>query len=537
MSFKTVPGTQIRGTTYHFNLPIPKAIQADYPSFPAGIMRGTLRTSDPREAESRVREQRAIFDRQVKETHRLADRDRILGTLGQEDRDLLAEIGGPDRLLDTIRSLRREAAFTMAGRGADAALASELGDLSPNARRVDKEAVAAIDAIVSDVRQLKHVAEALGVNVPPPPKGLDEGGDGVRALAEAFAEAKNWTIQNREDLMRTVRRWVELHGDMPVTKWERRHLDQFDEVLTGFPLTNDHELRKLTIRKAVERAERDGLRLISPKVRTRYSDHMKSLSKYALNQAGLIQADPFAGFQARKPKEKFSAQKPKTLPFSPEQVGKILDFCEAKFDGEVIDRWLPLLAAYTGARREELGQLTVENVRLVGNIHVLDITDLDPAQKVKNKHSVRKVPIPSAVIDAGFLDYVDRRRRAGGHFLFLEDVQDKQKRVRRGEMEQDARGRLTERYGHRFARNVRDPLKLKEPGLVFHSFRHSWTDAARRAKIDKETRRLIAGRLEEEDPTEAGYGGDDLLSDKLEALERVAKFIRAETADADKVRD
>ncbi|WP_295074642.1 site-specific integrase [Tabrizicola sp.] len=532
MAFPKVAGTQVRGSTYHFNLPIPKAIQASYPAFPAGIMRGTLRTSDPKEAEKQVREQRVIFDRKVKEAHRLADRDRILGTLGQEDRDLLAEIGGPERLLDTIRSYRMQAAFTLAGAGAETALTRATTDTPEHVLRVAeaveaRESEAVIATLTGETRRLKRVADAIGEKVPAPPKGIDESGDGIHALAEAFTKAKGWTVQNREDLMRTVRRWVELHGDMPVTKWERRHLDQFDEVLTGFPLTNDHELRKLTIRKAVERAERDKLPLISPKVRTRYSDHMKSLSKYALNQAGLTQADPFAGFQARKPKEKFSTQnEQKTLPFTPEQVGKIIDQSRSTYDSDLIDHWLPLLAAYLGARREELGQMLVSNVRLVGNIHVIEITDDDPAQKVKNKHSMRVVPLPTPIIEAGFLDLVDRRRKAGGHFLFLEDVKDKQKRVHRGEVEPDKRGRLTERYGHRFARKVRDPLKLKQPGLVFHSLRHSWTDAARRAKIDKETRRLIAGRLDGEDPTEAGYGGDDLLAEKLEALERVAKYVR-----------
>lgn len=535
MGLPKVAGTQVRGTTYHFNLPIPKPIQAEYPAFPAGIMRGTLRSADPKEAERLVREQRAIFDRQVKESRRLADRDRILGTLRQEDRDLLAEIGGPDKLLGTIRSLRLQAAFTLAGAGGEQALAHEertLAGLPPMPAYQERlateleaqETRAALSAITSETRRLKHVAETLGEPVPAPPKGVDEGGTGIRALAERFANARSWTVQNRESLMLTVRRWIELHGDRPVTAWERQQIDQFDEILTRFPTTNGGDLRKLPIRKAVEKAAKDKLPLISTKVRARYSDHMRALSKYAV-MSGYISADPFAGYQPRRPKEKFSAQKKLDVrPYTPEQVRLITDHSAATYDADVMDHWMPLLAAFIGARREEIGQLTVGNVRLVGNIHVIDITDDDPDQKVKNKHSMRVVPIPSPVIAAGFLDYVERRRQAGGRFLFLEDVEGR--KVRRAEVEPDKRGRLTERYGHRFARKVRDALNLKEPGLVFHSLRHSWTDAARRAKIDPEIRRLIAGRLDDEDATEAGYGGDDLLSEKLEALEKVATFVR-----------
>ncbi|WP_372993447.1 hypothetical protein, partial [Sulfitobacter sp.] len=65
--------------------------------------------------------------------------------------------------------------------------------------------------------------------------------------------------------------------------------------------------------------------------------------------------------------------------------------CNDTFDHQSMDFWLPLIAAYTGARREEIGQLTVDNIRVVGNMHVMDITDLDPDQKIKNKHSLRSI--------------------------------------------------------------------------------------------------------------------------------------------------
>lgn len=531
MTLQKVPGTLVRGATYHFNLPIPATLKAAYPAHKGGVMRGTLGTSDPKQAADRVQEQKAIFARQVQEARRLADRDRLLGTLGQEDRDLLAEIGGAEKLLDTIRGLRRQAAFLVAGAGAGAAVRARTADLSPHAVRVAdeveaRESEAALSSLTAESRRLKRVADHFGESVPAPPRGIDEGVSGIRELADKFAKAQDYTVQNREALALTVRRWVELQGDIPVTKWERRHIDQFDEALSGLPLTTSKALQALPIRKAIERAKREKLPVISDKTRARYSDHMKSLTKYALNKAGLISADPFAGYQPRKAKQRFSAKREeKTKAFTPAQVGQILDL-SATFDPDLIDRWLPLLAAFTGARREELGQLLVANVKLVGNIHVIEITDDDPAQKVKNKHSVRLVPLPSPIIAAGFLDYVDRRRQAGGRFLFLEDYMDKRRNVSRSEVAPDKRGRLTEGYGGRFTRKVRAPLGLAVEGLVFHSLRHSWTDAARRAGIGKEIRRLIAGRLDDEDAVEAGYGGGDLLAEKLEALETVAPFVR-----------
>ena len=259
--------------------------------------------------------------------------------------------------------------------------------------------------------------------------------------------------------------------------------------------------------------------------------HLKNLTAYAVDTLGVTKADPFVGYKTDKPKERASDRKTaKRKPFNPEQVRQIIDFSRATFEKDTIDHWLPLLAAYTGARQEELGQLTVEDVVLIGNMHCIRITDLDPAQKVKNYHSLRTLPVPSVIAEAGFLDYVASRREAGGHMLWQESYSDKRKRKRLQEVRADNRGRFMTNYGQRFARKVRKPLGLTEDGMTFHSLRHSWADAARRAKLDPEIRRMIAGRLEDADPTEAGYGGDDLLADKLEALEAVAGFVAEQVA-------
>ena len=530
MNLPKVPGTKIRGTIYNLNLPIPKAIQHLYSS--KALLRRTLKTSDPKDAERQVREQRAVFDRQLEEVQRLASRYRVIGSLRQEDRDLLAEIGGPDKLLQTVRDLRAQIAFSEAGAGADVELAIETGSVSGHASRValaadKREHEARTQTLTAEVRRLKTVAATIGEEVPPALKGIDEGGNGARELAAEFTKAEAYTVKNAEKVRNTVRRWIEFHGDLPVERWERRHLDEFDEALTRMTSSSLKAIRSANIHDAIKLTDRNSLPLLSYKTRKTYIDHMKSLTKYAVNRPGLIAADPFAGYKPRRERLKHSAKKESdTIPYTPEQVGRILDHSLTKFDGDTADHWLPLIAAYTGARREEIGQLMVENVKTLGNFHVFDITDMDPLQTVKNEHSVRVIPIPTEVLNHGFLEFVTSRRQAGGKLLFLEDFHDKQRNVTRQEMSADKYGRFTENYGHRFRRKVRIPLGLTEDGMNFHSLRHSWADAARRAKIDKEIRRLIAGRLDGEDPTEAAYGGAELLPEKSDALERVGRFIR-----------
>lgn len=514
-----VAGTQQRGGVYHFNLPIPKAISGLYGGKAA--YRGTIKTADSKTAEAKVRRQRTIFDEQVSEQVRKEDQARLQELLSEDQRAALAALGGVENLPAEVELLRKAAAFLTAGMGA------EPPEDPTQARAQLASDRAYRESIVTDVRGAKRIAGALQVALPEPTQGVDEGVIGFQDIAERFLASKNYTAQNREKVLYTLRRWTELHGDIPIDQVKREHLNQFDEALKNLPPAMGKH-RKKTIQQSIKLGKKEGKEPIGVKSRETAIIHMKQLTAYAVDTLGAIPADPFARYTIDKPKLRASQRKKKArVPFTPEQVRQIIDYTRTKFDGETIDHWLPMIAAYTGARQEELGQMTLDDVVLIGNHWCLRITDLDLDQKVKNLHSLRTLPIPTAIMDSGFMDYVEERRKDGGRMLWKESYTDKRKRTSIQEVSLDNRGRFMTNYGQRFARHVRKPLRLTDSGMTFHSLRHSRVDAARRAKIDPEIRRMIAGRLEDADPTEAEYGGDDLLADKLEALNNVARFVVA----------
>lgn len=516
LSLPKVPGTQQRGATYHFNLPIPVVIRDLYDGRTA--FRGTLKTSDPKIAEAKVRRQKTIFDDQVVAAQKKKDRDRLEALLSEDQRATLAEAGGVEELAAHVKELRKVAAFITAGMGA------ETGDPIQQ-RAQDASDRAFRDAILADVRGAKRIASALDIDLPEPPRGMHEGVTGLRDVAERFLDAREYTEKNREKVFYTLRRWTELHGDVPLAQIKREHLNQFDEALKALPPSLGVH-RRLSITESIQRGKRDGTEPIGVKTRETALFHLKQLTAYAVDTLGAIPADPFVGYKTHKPKMRASERKRQSRgPFTPEQVGKIINYTRTTFDRTTIDHWLPMIAAYTGARLEELGQLTVDDVTLAGNHQCIRISDLDPAQKVKNYHSLRTIPIPEAITGAGFLEYVEERRASDGKMLWQERFRAKGKGTILREVQTDKYGRFMTLYGQRFRLKVRKPLGLTESGMTFHSLRHGWADAARRAKIDPEIRRMIAGRLEDADPTEAEYGGSDLIAEKLEALNEVAKFV------------
>ncbi len=111
-------------------------------------------------------------------------------------------------------------------------------------------------------------------------------------------------------------------------------------------------------------------------------------------------------------------------PYSVDDMRTLLSGLDEYSDREPSKFWLPLLAAFTGARLEELGQLRVGDVRRRDGIDYVDISTYDeeqspndqgkPVKKVKNASSVREVPLHPELVRCAFLDHVERRRASGG---------------------------------------------------------------------------------------------------------------------------
>ena len=143
--------------------------------------------------------------------------------------------------------------------------------------------------------------------------------------------------------------------------------------------------------------------------------------------------------------------------------------------------WLPLLALWTGARLEELGQLHTDDVRRKGAIDYLSLKpDAAGSKKFKNENSQRDVPLHAELIRCGFLDYVNRMRKAGSARLFPE-VQSSGVRQQTAAFSQ-----WWGRYGRRVA-GIADKTK------VFHSFRHTFKTACRDSGISDEIHDRFTG--------------------------------------------
>jgi integrase len=133
--------------------------------------------------------------------------------------------------------------------------------------------------------------------------------------------------------------------------------------------------------------------------------------------------------------------------------------------------WLPLLAAFSGARQEELGQLMVSDVETWGNRMFLRITDLDDEQGVKNTISKRHVPVHNELLKIGFERYVEQMRSTGHERLFPD-------------LKPNKYGVLTAQFSTWFNdyldKHVVDDLRYN-----FHSFRHAFEEYGGRCGLSQ----------------------------------------------------
>ncbi|MEM7058974.1 MAG: site-specific integrase [Pseudomonadota bacterium] len=518
MPLPRVSGTRIRGKRYSLNLAVPVELQ---PRYGRDRLTDAIGTADPNAAEDAVTLAKAKFIQEISELRNEAGLQELVDQLDDEQRAIYDKAGGLEGLVNAYKTSTVSLAFMA---GDIPPHEGEITDFEEEMRNAEFDA--AEKALTRHARREAKTLNALGQDVPVPGGNFET----LEDIARAFVVDKGWTEQNRQSMSYTMRRWREYHGDLQLQALERSHLADFASAISQLPTSTSKDIRALPMRKAMAVAKSSGLATARFKVRQRMVNHLKSIMSWGINEGKIkLRNDPWAGFKLTKPKEAHSARRKRKVPsFTPSEVRSILDHSGKTFDKKLVDYWLPPIAAYTGARCEELGQLLVGDVSSSDGIWTLSITDEDEEQTVKNAHSVRMVPVPQKIIGMGFVDFVKRRRREGGRYLFLEEFHDMQRNVRIVEMSPDARGRVTSNYGHRFSRKVLQPLGIKKPRQNFHALRHSWTDAARRARIDKEIRRLIAGRLDGADPVEDGYGDEELLRAKLEALNKMEPFVTGE---------
>jgi integrase len=197
----------------------------------------------------------------------------------------------------------------------------------------------------------------------------------------------------------------------------------------------------------------------------------------------------------------------KQLGYDDADAAKIL--LAARGETEPHRRWVPWIAAFSGARLEEICGANVADVYQFAGIWCLDIR-LDNRGEhgsLKNLGSERKVPLHPAVIEEGFLKYVAKLPKNGPLFPNLTP---------------DRYGKRGGSGSKRLCRWIRVNLGMDNPRKApNHAWRHRFKSVCRRAGIEEEYHEALTGH------TSGGSEGRDYGEYEVQVLYREICKIRS----------
>ena len=185
-----------------------------------------------------------------------------------------------------------------------------------------------------------------------------------------------------------------------------------------------------------------------------------------------LEKNPLEGLSvaARQQKMESSVRKPFTI----EQMRAILDTL-LKTRKKDAHFWGTVLVMNTGMRGGEAFPLCVDQVKERDGIDFIDLyEDKERDLLLKNANSARKVPLSSALLGLGFMDYVKARRKAGSKarlFPGLSRTWDLSMTIKRAMRKA----------------SISDPL------LTLHSCRHFWATELMKAGVQSEIRHRLLG--------------------------------------------
>lgn len=219
------------------------------------------------------------------------------------------------------------------------------------------------------------------------------------AIAAYFKEHKREPRTDSQIKAGFERFITAIGGDCPIREITKQKCRLYKEGLTG----------GASLRSG---ASGQGLSVSSV---NKYLHNLSHLLAWAKGQGFVPDAwvNPVEGLRIKKHR---GDKRLKRSPFSDEELRAIFDsphFTKEKAK-QPARYWLPLCLLWTGARREEIAQLYLDDIRQAQGVWVFDIRANEQRQQgLKNEASARLVPVHSRLIELGLLEYVNQTRATG----------------------------------------------------------------------------------------------------------------------------
>jgi len=176
--------------------------------------------------------------------------------------------------------------------------------------------------------------------------------------------------------------------------------------------------------------------------------------------------------------------------------------------------WVPLIAWYSGMRRDEICGLEAGDVVEEHGVWLFHIRD-NETRRIKTISSERKLPVADELIRLGLPAYVAALRDAGEMLLFPELAAE------------SGKGTMGDAYYKRIWSKIAKVLPFVAGGQGIHAFRHTAINSLKAAKISEAVAADFAGHALGGE-TQGRYSKDHipLLKEAVDAIPAVTKHLK-----------
>jgi integrase len=382
-------------------------------------------------------------------------------------------------------------------------------NLDPDSPDFRKLALAVMRAEVRALEavQARHRGEPIESPKLVEPSGVlnvSSSGSGLRAAYEGWLKVTTRRKSTSMEFERGIERFIELHGDLDVTKINRGHVRQFRDAAQLVPAKRSGKLLKAPLPElAAYSRKHPELPRIKAATINKWLNCLGAVLNWARNN-GIIPddmpwSDPVKGMrlrETRSTRQPWEPQELKALFSSPVYVSGERP---AGGKGEAAF-WLPLLGVFSGARLNELAPMCAEDVKTDDPTGVRFLTVIEAAEEgrsVKTEGSLRAIPVHSELIRIGFLEFVEHVSAGGGQSARLFP-----------QLTPGSKGLFGEAFSKWFGRYKRQH-GITNPDSVFHSFRHGFKDALRAAGVNEDINDALTGHSGS-NPVARDYGWKEM---------------------------
>ena len=273
----------------------------------------------------------------------------------------------------------------------------------------------------------------------------------------------------------------------PMNAITKRDSQDVKSVLFDLPANkNKHPIaRDLSLREAAKLKETHTL---SPRTLNDYLATFHTFTSWAAKN-GYAKEGLFEGMSVNAGRGASVPDQVRAA-FSPEAIARMvteLTRADSKIVRKPSNKWASLLGIFTGARLSEICSLLVADVQQHDGIWCISINDIDPDghKRLKTAAARRLIPIHSALIELGFLEYLKERASFSGNVRLFSDFTYSEKHGH------------TKNMGRWFNTTFLDALGLKDKHSVFHALRHTMVTRLHQAGVQLQIVQTLVGHERE----------------------------------------